>query len=389
MAEIFVTAGETSGDIYAARVVEELRLMIPGITITGMGRSRLARQGQQQYIKAGQGEIGLSGGLRSIGQHLNRIKLLQQKAAETSPDAALLVDYSGFNMYLGRRLRKEGLPVVHYIPPTAWVWGYWRAKWLARQDIRVAAIFPQEDEVYRRAGARSEFVGHPLLDEISQPRKQRLARENLSEYLKLAGRGELNSGDRVLALLPGSRDQEIEKLTRPLLEAAGKLSRDFSLRIIIPQDSERDASLLADYADLFKLEVEVLANRSREVLAASDLALVASGTATLEAALLNCPQIIIYQTGKLTALLARLLVKTDYVGLPNIVAERSIVPELMQDDVKGDIIYKEARKLLEDPRMIRQQIEGYREIRSRLGSPGAARRTAELVLEEAGLEERA
>lgn len=385
MAEILIVAGETSGDIYAARVAEELKKIVPGISLTGMGGNRLARQDQRQYIKAGQGEIGVSGGIKGINRHLEKINTLVEKAEESRPDAALLVDYSGFNMYLGRKLRKKGFPVVHYIPPTAWVWGKWRAKWLARLDIKVAAIFPQEKEIYQQAGARCEFVGHPLLDEISVPRKQRQARENLSKYLEMAGRGELERGSRVLALLPGSRDQEIEVLTRPLLEAARRLDREFSLRVILPQNIDRDASELTEMAKGYQLEVEVLANRSREVLAASDLAVVASGTATLEAVLLNCPQIIVYQTGKLTEMLGRVLIRTDHIGLPNIIAGREIVPELMQDEVKGDIIYKKARKFFVSPEPIRQQLESYQEVRRKLGEPGAAERTARIVVEEAGL----
>jgi len=385
MAEILIVAGETSGDIYAARVAEEIKKIIPGISLTGMGGNRLARQDQRQYIKTGQGEIGVSGGIKGINRHLEKINTLVEKAEETRPDAALLVDYSGFNMYLGRKLRKKGLPVVHYIPPTAWVWGKWRAKWLARLDIKVAAIFPQEKEIYQQAGARCEFVGHPLLDEISVPRKQRPARENLSDYLELADRGKLEKGSRVLALLPGSRDQEIEVLTRPLLEAARRLDREFSLRVVLPQNLDRDASELTEMASGYQLEVEVLANRSREVLAASDLAVVASGTATLEAVLLNCPQIIVYQTGKMIELLGKVLIRTDHIGLPNIIAGREIAPELMQDDVKGDIIYKEARKFFLSPEPIRQQLESYQEVRRKLGEPGAAERTARMVVEEAGL----
>lgn len=385
MAEILIVAGETSGDIYAARVAEEIKKIIPGISLTGMGGNRLARQDQRQYIKTGQGEIGVSGGIKGINRHLEKINTLVEKAEETRPDAALLVDYSGFNMYLGRKLRKKGLPVVHYIPPTAWVWGKWRAKWLARLDIKVAAIFPQEKEIYQQAGARCEFVGHPLLDEISVPRKQRPARENLSDYLELADRGKLEKGSRVLALLPGSRDQEIDVLTRPLLEAARRLDREFSLRVVLPQNLDRDASELTEMASGYQLEVEVLANRSREVLAASDLAVVASGTATLEAVLLNCPQIIVYQTGKMIELLGKVLIRTDHIGLPNIIAGREIAPELMQDDVKGDIIYKEARKFFLSPEPIRQQLESYQEVRRKLGEPGAAERTARMVVEEAGL----
>ncbi len=393
--EIMVVAGEVSGDLYAARVVREIKNLVadqetanssPRISFTGMGRNRLAQAGQRQDIRAGRGDIGLSGGLAGLKKHWQWAKKLASQAQESKPAAALLVDYSGFNMYLGRRLRKIGIPVIHYIPPSAWLWGQWRAKWLARYDIQVAAIFPQEEDCYQRAGARSHFVGHPLLDEIPEPRKQRAARESLNDYLKMAGRQELDPGARVLALLPGSREKEIATLIEPLLQAARRLSKKFCLQVIIPQDSDRDITQLADLAGKVLSRIEVLPNRTREVLAASDLALVASGTASLEAALLNCPQIVVYQVGRPTALVGKLLLKTDWISLPNIIAGAEIVPELLQDKVKGDIIYKEAKKILQDPELIKEQLAGYRTIREKLGEPGAARRTAELVIQAAGLD---
>ena len=223
MNELMVVAGEASGDMHAARVVKILKKELSQLRITGMGGSELSRLGQQQLVNKGDGSFGLGGALTSLPRHLRRAHLLLKRAEEGDVDLALLVDYSGFNMYLARGLRRRNVPAVHYIPPTAWCWGRWRAKWLARQEVTVAAIFPRERDLYREAGAEVEYVGHPLLDEISSPYDQRQCRQQLEGIIQNKGGEVLDPGEKVMALLPGSRPEEIRSLLRPMLAAARRL----------------------------------------------------------------------------------------------------------------------------------------------------------------------
>jgi len=382
--ELMVVAGEASGDMHAARVVKILKKELSQLRITGMGGSELSRLGQQQLVNKGDGSFGLGGALTSLPRHLRRAHLLLKRAEEGDVDLALLVDYSGFNMYLARGLRRRNVPVVHYIPPTAWCWGRWRAKWLARQEVTVAAIFPRERDLYREAGAEVEYVGHPLLDEISSPYDQRQCRQQLEGIIQNKGGEVLDPGEKVMALLPGSRPEEIRSLLRPMLAAARRLQEKHYLRPVIavrPEDTKRVKKLLGQQ---LAEEVELIGGHTRTVMGGADLGLIASGSATLEAALIGCPQIVLYKADRLTALAARLFLRTEHISLPNIIAGREVVPELVQKDVKDDIIYSRATELLEDEEAILSQQEGYNHIRQELGTPGAAGRTAELVLEKGG-----
>ena len=384
MNELMVVAGEASGDMHAARVVKILKKELSQLRITGMGGSELSRLGQQQLVNKGDGSFGLGGALTSLPRHLRRAHLLLKRAEEGDVDLALLVDYSGFNMYLARGLRRRNVPVVHYIPPTAWCWGRWRAKWLARQEVTVAAIFPRERDLYREAGAEVEYVGHPLLDEISSPYDQRQCRQQLEGIIQNKGGEVLDPGEKVMALLPGSRPEEIRSLLRPMLAAARRLQEKHYLRPVIavrPEDTKRVKKLLGQQ---LAEEVELIGGHTRTVMGGADLGLIASGSATLEAALIGCPQIVLYKADRLTALAARLFLRTEHIALPNIIAGREVVPELVQKDVKDDIIYSRAAELLEDEEAILSQQEGYNQIREELGSPGAAGRTAELVLKKGG-----
>ncbi len=384
MNELMVVAGEASGDMHAARVVKILKKELSQLRITGMGGSELSRLGQQQLVDKGDGSFGLGGALTSLPRHLRRAHLLLKRAEEGDVDLALLVDYSGFNMYLARGLRRRNVPVVHYIPPTAWCWGRWRAKWLARQEVTVAAIFPRERDLYREAGAEVEYVGHPLLDEIASPYDQRQCRQQLEGIIQNKGGEVLDPGEKVMALLPGSRPEEIRSLLRPMLAATRSLQEEHYLRPVIavrPEDTKRAKKLLGQQ---LAEEVELIGGHTRTVMGGADLGLIASGSATLEAALIGCPQIVLYQADRLTALAARLFLRTEHIALPNIIAGREVVPELVQKDVKDDIIYSRAAELLEDEEAILSQQEGYNQIREELGSPGAAGRTAELVLKKGG-----
>ena len=386
MKQLVVVAGETSGDMYAARVVKNIKQEVGPLRIIGMGGEELSRLGQQQLVSTDDDSFGLTGAIFGLPSHLKRAHKLLNRVEKDKPEVALLVDYSGFNMYLARGLRRRNIPVVHYIPPTAWTWGKWRAKWLARQQVQVAAIFPREYEVYRDAGADVEYVGHPLCDEIDAPFNQRRCREQLEGIINNKGGEELQPGEKVLVLLPGSRRSEIEEHLPPMLAAARQLQEENYLRPIIAVKAGDSKLVKKQLGKSLAEEVELIGGHTRKVLGGADLGLIASGSATLEAALIGCPQVVIYKTDFLTGLAARMFLRTEHISLPNLIAGRKIVPELVQKQARDDIIYNKAQELLRDNKAVLAQQQGYRAVREKLGSAGAAENTARLVIKTGNLD---
>ena len=386
MKQLLVVAGETSGDMHAARVTKKIKQEVGPLRIIGMGCRELSRIGQQQLVNTDGDSFGLSGAVFSLPSHLKRAHKILEQVENDRPEAALLVDYSGFNMYLARGLRRREIPAVHYIPPTAWTWGKWRAKWLARQQVKVAAIFPREYEIYQNAGAEVEYVGHPLCDEIEGPYDQRRCREQLEGIINNKGGEELKAGEKVLVLLPGSRRSEITEHLDPMLAAARRLQENNYLRPVIAVRAEDTKIVRKQLGKSLAEEVELIGGHTRKVMGGADLGLVASGTATLEAALIGCPQVVLYKTDFMTRVAAKMFLRTDFISLPNIIAGREVVPELVQKDVKDDIIYKKAQELIRDDKAIMKQQQGYRQVRKELGSGGSAAKTARLVIETGGLD---
>ena len=387
--EILVITGEASGDMHAAKVVARIKELAPGVKFSGLGGRELEYLKLENLLPSDEvktGSHGFASGITGLFSHIKLAHKITDLAADRDLAACFLVDYSGFNMYLGSRLRKKlKLPVIHYFPPTAWIWGRWRAKWLARAGVKVAATFPKEADVYREAGAEVRYVGHPLLDEIPKSRDQADAREELAELIKLAGRKELHAGERILAIMPGSRPKEVENHLGPMLAAAEMLAQNFAIRPVIPVARGIDIEQVEDKLESYRIDPVLLSGYGRELLAAADLALIVSGTAVLEAALLGTPQLLIYRADKLTAFLGKFLIGPDYIGLPNILTGQELVPEILQDDVDGAEIAKRAVPYLTDPKVIRKQVEGYRQLRELLGEPGAIDRTARFLLEKAGI----
>jgi len=210
MGRIMVVCGETSGDIQAARVVREIKKMNSNLEFTAMGSEALKDEGAEILIDPlDVSSIGFIESLKNLKEHLAHIRLLKKHMRENRPDILFLVDYSGFNMLMARVGKKMGIPVVNYFPPTAWIWGEWRAKWMARYDAVIAATLPMEREVYKRAGAEVEFVGHPLLDIVET---EKSAKEIYNEF-------QISKNHKVITLMPGSRKSEIDNAVDKLLDS--------------------------------------------------------------------------------------------------------------------------------------------------------------------------
>jgi lipid-A-disaccharide synthase len=283
------------------------------------------------------------------------------------PDLAVLIDYAEFNMMLARSARSARVPVLYYITPQVWAWRRGRIRKLAARTDQMAVVFPFEAELFIRQGGRASFVGHPLLDRVApaQSRSETLARHGLA------------ADARLLAVLPGSRRGEIRYLARPLAEAARILARDHGLTPVIALAP----TLTAAEVQAAGLDgLRIIAGDTYSIIAASELALVASGTATLETALLGCPMVIAYKMSALTYGLGRLLVRgVDFIGMPNILAGRRVVPELIQWEVTPANLVRAAEPMLAEPARA-ETATALRSVRQSLGAAGAAARVAKMAL---------
>lgn len=372
-----VVAGEPSGDMHGARVIEEIKRLKPELKITAMGSDALSRVGADILVDPmGVSTIGFMEAIKNLKIHRSHIRLLKEYMRNNRPDLLFLVDYSGFNMIMARVGKKMGIPVVDYFPPTAWIWGKWRARWMARYDAVIAATLPMERDAYKKAGVEVKFVGHPLLDMVGTEK------EDKEIYSKF----EIDQTEKVIALMPGSRRSEIEALLPEMLTAAEKLQqKNPDYQFLLPLAPGIDKDFIAEKVGNYNLVLKIIKNVPYEVMKIADLIITASGTATLEALIMETPMIIVYKTGWTTYQLGSRLMNTDYIGMPNIIAGKKMVAEYIQDEVTAENIFFEAYHLLENDYLLQEKARGLADLKKELGSEGAVRRTAELLLKEGGL----
>lgn len=371
MAKILISAGEASGDVHAAAVTKALKKIDPSCEVFGMGGDCLREAGGEVLFDIK--EHGVMGFIEVVKKLPALFKLRSDFGRvmdERRPDCLVTVDYPGFNMKLAKLAKDKGIPVVSYIPPSAWAWNKGRASKVAKLVTKIASIFPFEYDVYKEAGADVEFVGHPLID-IVKPELDR------KQALDFAGK---QSGRRLILLLPGSRLMEIQKMLPTLLDAAKLISdQEPDVDFAMPRASTIPKEMLEGMIEKSGLKVKIVEGHIYDVMSVADLALATSGTVTLEAALCGLGCVIVYKTSPISAFIARRVINIPDIGLPNIVAGRHILPELLQEDFTPEKTAQEALHLLEPERnaQMKQDLEYVRE---RLGAPGAVNRVAELVL---------
>jgi lipid-A-disaccharide synthase len=288
---------------------------------------------------------------------------------EKKPVAVILVDYPDFNLILARKAHARGIKVFYYISPQIWAWRKGRITTIRRNVDKLAVILPFEAPIYRSAGVNAEYVGHPLLDMIPPPSSQEEARERLG----------LRAGVKTVSLLPGSRPGEVAKLLPVCLQAATIMQQQQELQFILPLASTLSRDFVESIINRYNLKITVVPNAIYDILAAADLAIVASGTATLEAGLMETPMIIIYRVSRLTYLLGRMLIKVKNIGLVNIIAGKTIVPELVQTEANPERLAELADRLLGDQSARDRMKIALSQIKDQLGAPGASERAAHLV----------
>ena len=371
MAKILISAGEASGDIHAAAVTAALKQIDSSVEVFGMGGDALRAAGGEVLFDIK--DHGVMGFVEVIKKLPDLFKLRSDFARvmdERKPDCLVVVDYPGFNTKLAKVAHDKGIPVVSYIAPSAWAWNKGRAKNVAKIVDKVACIFPFEYDVYKEAGAPVEFVGHPLLD-IVKPAWER------TEAEAWVGK---HPGHPLVLLMPGSRLMEIEKMLPNLLAGAKLLKKQLpEVQFAMPRAGTIPLELLQSKIKASGLEIKITEGHNYDLFSVADLALATSGTVTLEAALCGLPSIIVYRTSALNAFIARRVINIPNIGLPNIVAGRQILPELLQEDFTPANVAKTAVELLAPER--RPQLEAdLAFMKARLGEPGAVKRVAQLIL---------
>ncbi len=363
-----MVAGETSGDLHAANLLDALRERHPAVAAFGVAGERMRAAGVEPL--AGVEELSVMG-LAEVARELPRLvrlaRRVRREALARRPDAAVLVDAPDFNLPLARHLRRAGVPVVVYISPQLWAWRAGRVRRLQRDVAQVLSVLPFEVEFFARRGVAAEYVGHPLVDELAA----------------LAASPPPRQGD-TLALLPGSRWQEVEALL-PAMAWAARALRDahplLRAKVLVAPGlaAARVHALLGGEGEW----VELVEHDRHAHLAAAAAALVASGTATLECALLDVPMVVAYRLHPLTYAVARRLVRLPHVSLINLVAGRAVVPELLQGACTGPALAAEAARLLGGAGV--EQGRGLGQVRAALGPRGASARAAEAVARVLGL----
>lgn len=371
--KIMLSAGEASGDLHGAKLAEAIKLACPEAKIFGMGGTQMKEAGVEILQGIDElGVIGLVGGLKLVRKLFQIRKTMLTELASRKADALVVIDYPEYNTRLARKAHQMGIPVIFYISPSAWAWRRGRAKDVAQISDRVASIFPFEAEVYREAGANVTEVGHPLVD-ITVPKR---SLEEAKIFFKI------DPEKKQILMMPGSRKQEIEKLLPPMVEAAKiLLMSDSNLEFFLPLASTISESMIQEMVDLKGLPVRIVRGDTYDLISICAAGMITSGTASLEAALLGIPSVIIYKASALSYVVGKMLVKIPHFGLPNIVVGEEILPELLQGAVTGQRIAAEISSWLYDEKARNSVLVKLAKMKKALGGGGAVQRTAELVLE--------
>lgn len=365
---IFIVAGEASGDLHGANLIYALRFLMPQVDILGVGGPRMRKAGLKCiYPTERLSVVGITeviGRLRDIWLARKRIKTTFNASP---PSLFIPIDYPDFNLHIAKIAKENGIPVLYYISPQVWAWRRSRVKKIANLVDEIAVILPFEKELYKKYNVKASFVGHPLLDIVPEPK-------GVSGLIPIIG------------LMPGSRPSEVKCILPIMIEASKILRQERpDLRFLLPVAPTLDVQWLKKKFDLSK--IALFEQNNYQAMRRCLFLLVASGTATLEAAILLKPFIIIYRLSLLSYFLGKRLIDVPYIGLVNWVAGEKIIPEFLQDEARPENIAEVALSLLENSEKLRQIKESLKVVRSRLGRPGASQRVALLaksILEEKG-----
>lgn len=365
-----VIAGEASGDLHGAGLVREMKKRLPALDVFGIGGDRMKNEGMELVYHISSMSIM---GFAEVVKNLLFLRSVERKLEgllhERRPDVVVLIDYPGFNIRFARKVKQQGIKVLYYISPQIWAWHKSRVKKVKRYVDRMKVVLPFEVDMYKEVGIDVEFVGHPLLEVIgsSVTREHFFAKHGLDRNKKLLG------------LLPGSRTQEVENILPTMAEVAAELCRSIPVQAAIGVAANLGLSTLrrcvsSDSAITF------VEHGTYELMANADAAIVTSGTATLEAGWFGTPMAVVYKTSPLTFFLGRMLVDVPNIGLVNIVAGTTVVPEFIQNAMTVENLVRVVGRLLQDDLYAQRMRNELSIIKTRLGGPGASARVADGVI---------
>lgn len=366
---VMIVAGEASGDLHGAHLVDAMRRLDPDLDFLGIGGEALRRAGVEVRVDNSDiAVVGIAEVFSKIRPLLRALRLAKKDLQEVRPSLLILIDFPDFNLRIAATAKKLGIPVMYYISPQIWAWRAGRVKKIKKLVDQMVVIFPFEVDFYKKWDVPVTFVGHPLLDSTPS-----------------AGTGEIANdlrGDGVLVgLLAGSRTQEVARMLPTMVKVAESLSQRIEgVRFAIPVASSVGKDVVEGIVDGAKAEISILSNRLRDVLDQATLVITASGTVTLEAAIAGTPMIIVYRLSPLSYWIGKRLIQVTHIGLVNLVGEKSIVPELVQHDASAERISAQALAMIQDEHgLARMRVELHR-VAEKLGLPGASRRAAEVAI---------
>ena len=371
--KIMLSAGEASGDLHGANLAEALKAVDPQVELIGMGGEQMRKAGVRiVYDIKNLGVIGIGEIIKKIPFFYKLRTFLVNTMKEEKPDALVCIDYPGFNMKLIEKAKEAGIPVIYYILPTIWAWHKSRGNVIAEYTDLAVSLFPFEAEMYKEMGTNVVYGGHPLLDTV----KPSMSKDEAYSFFGL------QQEKKTVLFMPGSRVQEVQSLYGKML-AAGKLLQDKveGLQFMVPKASTIDRHMLEEAAREANLEVHIGEERVYDMMNIADAAICASGTATLETALMGVPTLLVYRVNALTYWLSKILVHLDSIGLPNIISGHRIMPELWQDEVTPENIEAAVLPWLVDAAAAEEARHLMAGVRCQMGEAGAVRRTAEIISE--------
>jgi lipid-A-disaccharide synthase len=371
---LMLVAGERSGDVYGGELAKSLRARLTGVELFGCGGEAMRRAGVETVVDAHQLALaGIAEVVSGLPRAYRAFRALLAEVDRRQPSLAVLIDFPDFNLRLAKRLKKRRLPVVYFVSPQVWAWRRGRLKQIRSRIDKMLCIFDFEEAIYREAGIPVEYVGHPLVDLV----RPHLRRE---EFLLQTG---LDPTATTVALLPGSREKEVRYNLPVMLEAAARLTLTHRLQFVIPVAPTLDAAWLQKSlreGNAGRATVRMAVQATYDVLQHSEVAVVASGTATLEAALRERPMVVVYRVSPFTWWLGEFLVDVPFYSMVNILAQKPLVPELMQNNFTASNVAAQVEYLLDHPEARNEMVREFRALKPRLGPGGATERAAEAII---------
>ena len=369
---LMIIAGEISGDLIGASLIKELKKLDPKIETYGIGGNKMQTEGMNILYHINQmAFLGFS----EIVRHLPFLKKVQSElltiVKKKKINNVVLIDYPGFNLNIAKKIKKSGIKIIYYVSPQLWAWGSGRIKKIKNRIDKMLVVFPFEQKLYNKNNIDVELVGHPLVERINNYKF--LSRKELFHKLQL------DESKDILLLMPGSRRQEVEKIYPQIVNAARKLGEEFNLQIVTAGSVNIDIELFNQLSGTS--DVKVVKGYTYDLIKHAEFGIIKSGTSTLEAAYFALPMIIVYKTSTLTYLIGKQLIKVNKIGMPNILLDDDVVPELIQSDVSEEKIYKAGRQILSDQNRYSSIKLRLSEVKNKLGNADASARAAKHIYE--------